>query len=212
MLYATSQAPCLLMLDECYTISVEPTKFREKRIMCKAVDEMRNVAQQRARARARALRERARSQALRRKEEYLGARVSRDLKERVIAQARRMGIPVSILIRNVLEEAFGGEPRSGVAKGGVSHAGAAGTNLDASMDASMDAGGGGDVAPEVATAQKRPPQAAAAWPEVLGWERITLNRAMRCSACSQDLVPGTEVTLGLPIPGGEHVILCAKCK
>ena len=162
--------------------------------MRKAVDEMRNVAQRRARA----LRERARSQALRRKEEYLGARVSRDLKERVIAQAHRMGIPVSILIRNVLEEAFGERPRSGVSGGGVSHAGAAGAGLD--------------VGAEGATEQKRQPQAAADWPEVLGWERITLNRAMCCSACGRDLAPGTEVTLGLPIPGGEHVILCAKCK
>ena len=56
--------------------------------------------------RARAARDRALRTAMRRKEEYLGARVPRGLKERVIARAAEEGIPVSLLIRQVLEAAF----------------------------------------------------------------------------------------------------------
>ncbi len=56
--------------------------------------------------RARAARDRAVKTAMRRKEEYLGARVPKALKERVIAQAEREGIPVSLLIRRTLEAAF----------------------------------------------------------------------------------------------------------
>ncbi len=56
--------------------------------------------------RARAARDRALRTAMRRKEEYLGARVPRGLKERVIARAAKEGIPVSLLIRQVLEAAF----------------------------------------------------------------------------------------------------------
>lgn len=52
------------------------------------------------------MRERAVSLAMKRKEEYLGARVPRELRERVTAKAKELGIPVSILIRNILEGAF----------------------------------------------------------------------------------------------------------
>ncbi len=65
--------------------------------------QIRDAAQKMATAR----RDQARATAQKRKEEYLGARVPGELKRRVIAKADEMGIPVSILIRNVLEEAFG---------------------------------------------------------------------------------------------------------
>jgi hypothetical protein len=59
-----------------------------------------------AREHAMSMGERARRDAMRRKEDYLGARVSRELRAKVIARADELGIPVSILIRNVLEQAF----------------------------------------------------------------------------------------------------------
>src|SRR3990172_6014097 len=55
---------------------------------------------------AKALRNKARSSGMMRKEEYLGARVPKELRDKVITQADMLGIPVSILIRNILEEAF----------------------------------------------------------------------------------------------------------
>ncbi len=51
-------------------------------------------------------RDKAISMAMKRKEEYLGARVPKELRDRVVERAKRLGIPVSILIRNILEEAF----------------------------------------------------------------------------------------------------------
>src|SRR3569833_4063126 len=51
-------------------------------------------------------RDKALSLAMKRKEEYLGARVPRWLKDKVIERARDTGVPVSILIRNILEAAF----------------------------------------------------------------------------------------------------------
>lgn len=56
-----------------------------------------------------ARRDKAVSMAMKRKEEYLGARVPKELRDRVIQCAKEMGIPVSILIRNTLEDAFGDE-------------------------------------------------------------------------------------------------------
>ncbi len=55
---------------------------------------------------AKAMRDKAMALAMKRKEDYLGARVSRELKARVIARAEALGIPVSLLIRKTLEEAF----------------------------------------------------------------------------------------------------------
>ncbi len=67
----------------------------------------------RMREQARSVGEKARREAMKRKEDYLGARVSRELRAKVIARADELGIPVSILIRNVLEQAFMNEaPRS----------------------------------------------------------------------------------------------------
>lgn len=54
-----------------------------------------------------ARRDKAVTMAMKRKEEYLGARVPKELRDRVICRAAEMGVPVSILIRKILEDAFG---------------------------------------------------------------------------------------------------------
>ena len=59
---------------------------------------------------ARRFGETMRDKARQRKAEYLGARVPAALKRRVIAQAEQRGIPVSDLIREVLERAFADLP------------------------------------------------------------------------------------------------------
>lgn len=131
------------------------------------------------RKQANAMRDKARATAVKRKEEYLGARVPRELREKVIARADSLGIPVSILIRNILEEAFSG--RAG----------------EAPESGRGDTVAGGRVG---------------RFPGVIGWEEITLNRAMDCSGCGRGLNAGSSVTLGLGAPGEDHVILCDRCK
>lgn len=138
--------------------------------------QMRNLG----RKRAKDMRDRARETALKRKEEYLGARVPKELREKVIARAEELGIPVSILIRNVLEQAFDAERPARAARA------------------------------QHATDGRR--NAAGAFPGVIGWEQIVLNRAMQCASCGRDIEPGATVTLGLAAPGEDHVILCGKCK
>lgn len=64
--------------------------------------EMRNQG----RKQARGMSDKARETAMARKQQYLGARVPKELRDKVIARAETLGIPVSILIRNILEEAF----------------------------------------------------------------------------------------------------------
>lgn len=133
--------------------------------------------------RGRTMRDRATSTAMKRKEEYLGARVPKELRDKVIRRAEELGMPVSILIRNVLEEAF--RDQSGTRESGATR--------QPEYDVPRDDGG------------KR-------FPHVLGWEEIKLNRHIACASCGAQLQPGTSVTLGLAGPGEEHVILCQRCR
>lgn len=132
------------------------------------------------RKQSRIMREQARTTAMKRKEEYLGARVPKDLREKVIAKADSLGIPVSILIRNILEEAFEGQ-RAGV----DGQAKPAGTAAPASR--------------------------AVRFPQVIGWEKITLNKDMACAGCAKLLHGGNIATFGPGLSREDHVILCEKC-
>ena len=98
----------------------------------------------------------------------------------MIAKADSLGIPVSILIRNILEEAF----NEHVAHGREQEARTAST----------------------------PGSLKAKFPNVIGWENITLNRDVACSGCSQHLPAGNSATFGLGMPREDHVILCEKCR
>lgn len=128
------------------------------------------------------MRERAVSLAMKRKEEYLGARVPKELRDRVTAKAKDLGIPVSILIRNILEESFN------------------------------DLGEGGNPIsnPHFSEGTQSAEKGADKFASVLGWERITLNKSVACVSCGTSLESGTEVTFGLG--GVEPIVLCDQCK
>lgn len=63
-------------------------------------DDMRAMAVERAAS----MRQQALATAAKRKQEYLGARVPKELREKILLKAEEMRIPVSILIRNILLE------------------------------------------------------------------------------------------------------------
>lgn len=149
--------------------------------------QMREAAQKHGES----MRDQARVFAQKRKEEYLGARVPKELKERVIARAETMGIPVSNLIRNILEEAFrGAEPIP--ARPHV---------------ADVQRG-----TPSQVHSQQSSPQLPTEYPSVIGWEQLTLNKEMVCTGCGATMRQASTVTLGLAMPGEAHVILCGQCK
>lgn len=153
------------------------------------MDKVAKVMRDLGQAQAQARRNKARATAMKRKEEYLGARVPRELRGKVIARANELGIPVSILIRNILEEAF--PPGNDTMAGAAAEAGPG-----------VAATASGNVSRTPVTE----------FPNVIGWEKITLNRPMTCTACGRRIEPGVRVTLGLTSPGEEHVIICGTCK
>src|SRR3569832_431619 len=102
------------------------------------------------------VRDQAMAKAMKRKEEYLGARVPSWLKDIEIERARDTGGPVSILIRIILEEAFR-EGRDG---------------------AQTRTSRGADTGAETHLIEARHRLST-----VIGWEQIKLNRSMSCSVC-----------------------------
>lgn len=152
--------------------------------------------------RAQSMRDNALSVAMKRKEEFLGARVPKELRDKVTARANEQGIPVSILIRNILEGAFKDSP---------------GADYSTHRGGSLQGMQGGAMVPvhPATTCMAVGCQEQVRFPAVLGWEIIRLNRQVDCSSCGKPLLPGASVTLGL-VPGlvqagATHIILCDRC-
>lgn len=122
--------------------------------------------------------------AMKRKEEFLGARVPKELRDRVITKANELNIPVSILIRQILEEAFSNK----------------GMDVVKSVVANNVTDG---LAPNPSYALK--------YPDVIGWEKISLNKMMTCATCSHALLAGIGVYYGVGGNAGSQVILCQTC-
>lgn len=171
------------------------------------------MRRERAINQAQAMRNQALSVAMKRKEEFLGARVPKELRDKVTARANEEGIPVSILIRNILEEAF-------KASVSVAHAYAdklpqEGAVPDSGSPPAAFAQAGATAAPGSSISAEAVDSYAVRFPAVLGWEMIRLNRRADCSSCGKSLLPGTSVTLGLTSgvvqAGATHIILCDRC-
>jgi len=129
------------------------------------------------------MREKAMAMAMKRKEEYLGARVPKALKDRVIAKADEMNIPVSLLIRRVLEEAFSdGSERQ--------------TEWTFLKSPETE-----DKANEVDKLA-----------DIIGWKVMEVNQDRSCERCREPLPKGSEADLGFSASDNGYVIVCHTCK
>lgn len=148
--------------------------------MHKNVKTMEHPAQ-----RASMMRQNAMNVAMKRKEEYLGARVPKALKEKVISRADELGIPVSLLLRKVLEEVFAEEQ----------------TILKLDL-----------IKKEVTESRSEPKRSEPKfYADILGWKGIQLNKACVCDSCGVEMKSGKEVFMGIG-PGQESPVLCKPCK
>ena len=131
------------------------------------------------------MRDKAMSIAMKRKEEYLGARVPKSLKQRVIKRAEELQIPVSLLIRKVLEEAFSEDSNTLSQLLGRSSSGSAETNKI-----------------------EKPGKYA----DIVGWKSIEVNHDRSCERCRGPLPKGSEAALGFTASDSSYVIVCHQCK
>lgn len=134
---------------------------------------------------AKAAREKARAMARSRKEEFIGARVPVELRNKVFARAQAEGVPASLLIRRILEDAFRDQ---------------VGDSTTESRKPTTD---------QVSLATNT---SVAQFPDVLGWENIILHKGARCSGCGSALAASASAALGFSGSGGPPVVLCARCR
>ena len=121
------------------------------------------------------------------KEKVLHTRISESLDVEIKKRANGLGVSVSNLVRNVLQNTFG-------------------MVNDIVSDSQNIARSARDVA---ALRQAEVPGAPPA--AVLGWQEITLNLNALCDNCNEILAKGAQASISVLDGPGQKVFRCTKC-
>jgi len=121
-----------------------------------------------------------------RKEKVLHTRIPESLETEIKRRANGLGVSVSNLVRNVLQNTFG-------------------MIDDIVADSQNIARSARDVA---SLRHERP---AAAEPAILGWQPITLNLNAVCDQCNEILAKGTTAHVSVLDGPGKKVFRCTTC-
>lgn len=170
-----------------------------------------------------------------RKERVLHTRVPAVLEDELKRLATNLKMPVSNVVRAILEDAIEAvevvgvraedelkgfvhklsEQRAAIREGATSAGRSASKARESrkTEDASGDVGSGGETA-EVAlvVAPGSGPSAPALHllDDVLGFDRLTLRRDATCAVCGKSLARGTEAARGIR-DGAPSLLVCASC-
>ena len=126
-----------------------------------------------------------------RRERWLHARISEHLEGALKREARRRRLPVSMLVRDVLEGALDLVEEL------------VGDGLEVARRARGVPAANGDAAPHA------PDEGVG--DGIYGWQELVLNRAAACARCAHDLVVGTAAYRALRERPGSPVLLCTDC-
>lgn len=135
-----------------------------------------------------------------RKEKVIHTRVSEGLEEEIRERAARLGVSVSNLVRNVLQNTFG-LVEDVVADAASISRSARGEGRSASDGRSAERDGSGasrNAAPE------RPGR-------VLGWQEAVLSVNALCAACNAILPRGTRAAIAVVEGNAPRDIRCPSC-
>jgi hypothetical protein len=127
-----------------------------------------------------------------RKERVLHTRISQQLAEDIGRMAEDLRVPVSNLVRNVLEEVF-------------SVVETVSDNVGELIEGVMD------EAERVRRRRAPQPEPRPDPPEVLGWQPLILAREASCSGCDARLARGARAYLGVTAAGASSHTLCEHC-
>jgi hypothetical protein len=124
------------------------------------------------------------------KDKVLHTRIPESLEDAIKTKARSLRIPVSNLVRNVLEQAF--HIVEEVVDDGLEIANTARRGAERVREAALRTRGRDG--------------------EIYGWQELILNRDERCRECGTELDRGTRACRGLSErPGAPAVFLCLLC-
>ncbi len=152
-----------------------------------------------------------------RKERVLHTRISQQLAEDIGRMADDLRVPVSNLVRNVLEEVFSvvetvtdnvGELIDGVmdeAEQARERARYSRSRRRRRERAQPEDAGRRESEPRAAAPPREDP------PDLLGWQPLILARAGACSDCERPIARGERAYVGIPQVGPNAFTLCADC-
>ena len=154
-----------------------------------------------------------------RKERVLHTRISQQLAEDIGRMAEDLRVPVSNLVRNVLEEVFSvvetvtdnvGELIEGV----MDEAGRArerhrGFPFGRQRERTHPRGFGRPASEPSAPSEPEPPREDP--PDLLGWQPLILARPGTCSECAAPIARGARAYVGVTSAGAGALTLCADC-
>jgi hypothetical protein len=156
------------------------------------------------------------SQRGRRKERVLHTRISEPLAEDIRRMAEDLRVPVSNLVRNVLEEAFSvveavtdnvGDLIEDVIDGAERTRGRIRRHQQRQRHGRRRSGG---FANEPAAApRERAPRAE--FPNVIGWQPLILNQPQSCADCEEPIERGERGFAGMAAAGLCDIYLCRDC-
>ncbi len=149
----------------------------------------------------------------RKKEKVLNLRIGKDLEEKIKAEAERIDMPVSNLVRNILEDTF--ELVEGLGVNVQSLVGDVVENAE-------------NIAGNIKTAVKdivgnegeesdAPEEAEESAPEidpiddVPAWQDVTAGKAAICAACEAEINRGDKAHMGVSDSNGARLFLCGQC-
>jgi hypothetical protein len=144
-----------------------------------------------------------------RKERVLHTRISEPLAEEIRRMADDLRVPVSNLVRNVLEEAFsvveavtdnvGDWIEEVVEEAERAHERLRGRRAEGAWSADSPPEPGPDA---------RPPRE---FPDVIGWQPWVLERERTCSDCGEAVPRGARAFVGATPSGPADALLCRRC-
>jgi hypothetical protein len=123
-----------------------------------------------------------------RQERVIHTRVSERLEQELKDRAASLGVSVSNLVRNVLDNAF-----------------------ELVEDVLADSARVASSATSGWRAGRGAARRASAEPTVVGWQEIVLNLNAICSKCNAILPRGQEAAIGIVTGSGDRPILCRSC-
>ncbi len=166
-----------------------------------------------------------------RKERILHTRISEDLAQDIRRVAEQLRVPVSNLVRNVLDEAFSAveyvsDNVGDLVEDIVDEAERAQRRLrrrrrhhgrrhpfhaEPSDDVEPAAPGEGDAADASAGTRAEPGRERPEFQDVVGWQPMLLNREQTCADCGRTLRRGERAFRGLTELGQSPTTLCRTC-
>jgi len=144
-----------------------------------------------------------------RQERVLHTRISEQLAEDIRRVAEDLRVPVSNLVRNVLEEAFD------VVETVTDNVGELVEEVMEEAESARDRvrrrRRHHRVERDEEPAADEPVTERAPHPDVIGWQPLVLNRAGACADCEEPLEPGEHAYAGLTAEGRASTLLCRDC-